>query len=469
MRSARLISTCGALFLLLPLCFAGTDKPPSKVKSSDSPPQAATIQAASEPANSGQIVATQREQPPNRSLIHEISVQLAELRVSGLAIRLGMSVAISGNAVVVGDPYGGPQGNEAYVYVEPSGGWGDMTQTAILIPSDADPTLDTFGDSVAISGDTIVVGASQYDGGYSHGSGKIYVYVKPAGGWVGQVTETAQLTASDGILADALGTSVSISGNTIVGGAPGTQPYTSPGSAYVFVEPPSGWKTSTETAKLTTTDGQVGDQFGTSVSISGNTAVGGAPTHGAGTAYVFVEPSGGWVTGTQTAELTSAGNISGGLMGSSVSIYGTTIVAGAPYATVGANQYQGAAFILVEPPGGWRDMIQSATLVAPDGHAQDSFGSSVAISGERVAVGAPYYSRGYLILGIPAFWNEGAVYSFSKASSTWSDVSVAEMHGAASRYYDMLGTAVAATDRYVVAGAPYFGRFLGTTYIFGLQ
>ena len=124
------------------------------------------------------------------------------------------------------------------------------------------------------------------------------------------MTQTAKLTASDGQPGDRFGDSVAISGNIIVVVAFAAN--SGQGRAYIFVEPPNGWTNMTETAQLTASDGQPNDQFGTSVAISGRTVAVGAPYHSVesnpaqGASYVFVQPAGGWTNMTQTAKLTAA-------------------------------------------------------------------------------------------------------------------------------------------------------------------
>src|SRR5579863_4019033 len=108
-----------------------------------------------------------------------------------------------------------------------------------------------------------------------------------------RITQLAELTASDGATLDSLGSSVAISGNTIVAGALGNNSNT--GAVYVFVEPTTGWTNMTQTAKLTASDGQSRDDLGWSVAISGNVVAAGAPGGATGAVYVFVEPAGGWV------------------------------------------------------------------------------------------------------------------------------------------------------------------------------
>jgi hypothetical protein len=148
-------------------------------------------------------------------------------------------------------------------------------------------------------------------------------------------------------------------------------------AGYVFKEPSTGWTDMTQTAKLTASDGVVGDV----VSISGDTVVVGGG--GAAAAYVFAEPASGWSGNmTQTAELT-APDVFG-----SVSIVDNMVVVGAPGASVGGTNRQGAAYVYTEPTSGWRNMTQTAKLTPSDGAASDYFGSAVSIDGNNVLVGA---------------------------------------------------------------------------------
>ena len=166
-----------------------------------------------------------------------------------------------------------------------------MTQTAKLLASDG-AYGDFLGFSVSISGDEIVVGAA-YDDDIGIDFGSAYVFQKPVGGWV-NMTQTAKLTASDGAASDLFGFSVSISGDVaVVGAITDDAPLSDSGSAYVFERPLGGWVSMTQTAKLTASDGAAGDQFGVSVSISGDVAVVGAFLHDdngleSGSAYMFV-------------------------------------------------------------------------------------------------------------------------------------------------------------------------------------
>jgi hypothetical protein len=307
---------------------------------------------------------------------------------------LGRSVAISGDTIVAGAP-GTPEGSQdgdVYVFVEPAGGWANGVQTAILTASDRGFGQE-LGTSVAIDGDTIVAGAPNRWGNLSSNPapGAAYVFVKPAGGWTNG-TETAKLTTSDGVVGDDVGYGVAISGNTIVAGAMNAKVsgHSGQGAAYVFVKPAGGWATGTQTAKLTASDGAAADLLGAAVAISGDTIVGGAPDAGhvpghagAGAAYVFVKPTGGWATGTQTAKLTASDAANSAYLGSSVGISGGTIVVGAP-------RYQDtAAYVFVEPVGGWANTTEVGKLTPSDGAGTNNdFGISAAIAGDTIVVGA---------------------------------------------------------------------------------
>ena len=176
---------------------------------------------------------------------------------------LGTCVSISGNVVVAGAR---PWASTAYVFVMPPTGWRSMLPTAKLTSSvpRKSPVV-----SVAIDGNTVVTGAPTVVVGSNTSQGEAYVYVKPTAGWA-NMTQTAVLTASNGSAHDYLGSSAAIVGNTVVVGAPagGNSGNTSPGAAYMFVRPTSGWANMTETAKVSAANGRPNDRFGWSVAMS---------------------------------------------------------------------------------------------------------------------------------------------------------------------------------------------------------
>lgn len=159
------------------------------------------------------------------------------------------------------------------------------SEQAKLTASDA-AAGDWFGYSVAVSGDTAVVGANGDDDGGS-ASDSAYVFVRSGMSW----NEQTKLTASDPAIGDNFGTSVALSGHTAVVGAPfDDDGITNSGSAYVFVRSGTSWS---EQAKLIAGDADAGDNFGRSVAVSDDTAVVGAYQDddggsNSGSAYVFL-------------------------------------------------------------------------------------------------------------------------------------------------------------------------------------
>ncbi len=384
--------------------------------------------------------------------------QIAKLTASDGAAddEFGWGVSINGNTVVVGAPnatVGGNSGQGAvYVFTEPGSGWANMTQTAKLTTSDG-AANNWFGLSVSISGNTVVAGADyDYAVGTNDYQVAAYVFTEPNSGWA-NMTQTAKLTASDGAsqnpwgVGSFSGPSVSISGNTVVVGAPSATvgSNSEQGAAYVFTEPGSGWENMTQTAKLTASDGAADDLFGWGVSISGNTVVVGADNatvggnSGQGAAYVFTEPGSGWANMTQTAKLTASDGAVYDEFGSMVSMSGNTVVVGAWYVTVGGNNGQGAAYVFTEPGSGWANMTQTAKLTASDGAAKNYFGGWVQIIGNTVVVGAEGATIG-------TNSEQGAVYVFgTSATPTVTSVSPASGPATGGTTVTIIGTGFTGT------------------------
>jgi hypothetical protein len=312
-----------------------------------------------------------------------------------------IAISADGNTVAVGDPGAANHSNSAagavYIFVKPAGGWVDMTQTATLTPSAAYFDL-ALGNSISISGNTIVAGAYSPHRG---NMGAAYVFEKPIGGWK-DGHETAKLTPSDGIERDYFGQTVSISGKTIVVGAPGID--NTQGAAYVFVEPQGGWTNMTETTKLVASDGEPGDFLGF-VAINGNLIVASAPHYyhqakpGAG--YVFSGSGSIW---NQIAELTPSDWVSGDSFGVSLVSSGNTVVLNERMQN---SPYLSAAYVFVEPQGGWVSMTETAELTA-----------SLPV-GEIFSAGA-ISPNGNTILASTATLNRsGIVYAFDRPKTGW--------------------------------------------------
>ena len=337
--------------------------------------------------------------------------------------KFGYAVAVDGDIAVIGayqDDDNGADSGAVYVFSRVEGVW---TQAAKLTAFDGE-AYDNFGISVAVDGDTktVVVGAPGNDGAGAD-SGAVYVFVKPTGGWVTS-TEMAKLTASDSAALDYFGYSVAVDGDTVLVGAylddDEENDSEDSGSAYVFTKPNSsgGWADwdpmeDTETAKLTASDGADDDWFGVSVALDGNTAVIGASGDDdkgidSGSVYVFVKPSGAWAGGNETDKLTADDGEAQDNFGYSVAVDVDTVeVSGAEVevATVVVGAYQhdpidplsdpdsplylldaGAAYVFTRDSGGVWDGGEK--LTADDGDALDYFGYSVAVDVDTVVVGA---------------------------------------------------------------------------------
>jgi hypothetical protein len=357
----------------------------------------------------------------------------------------GTSVAISGDTAIVGayrDDVGAnvDQGS-AYVFIRTGSTW---TQQAQLTAAGG-AADDWFGFSVAISGDTAIVGAYSDDVGANVNQGSAYVFVRTGSTW----TQQAQLTAADGAAFDFFGVCVAISGDTAIVGAiyDDVGANASQGSAYVFVRAGSTW---TQQTQLTAAGGAADDYFGGSVVVSGNTAIVGAARDDVGanvdqgSACVFVRNGSTW---TQQAQLTAADGAANDDFGGSVAISGETAIVGADSDDVGVNVGQGSACVFVRTGSTWS---QQAQLTAADGAAFDFFGVCVAISGDTALVGASVDMVG-------ANFSQGSAYVFTRAGSTWTQQAQLTAAGGAARDYFGVGVAISGDTAIVGANSDDVG------------
>jgi hypothetical protein len=407
----------------------------------------------------GQLLVRVDDNDAHYPVVIDPLVQLAELTNTnpGFEDDFGYSVAISGNTIVVGDTNVVINGNTAqgaaYVFVKPTSGWANMTQTAELTASDGSANA-LFGNAVAIDGDTIVVGADNATVNGQPNSGEAYIFLKPASGWA-DATETATLLAAKSTCLGGcdFGSAVGISGSNVVVGAlyATVDSMKEAGAAYVFVKPTDGWKNMTQTAELTANPTSSFALFGVSVAISGNTVVAGAEYQSVvgykfGGVYVFVEPASGWTDMTQTADLKASNKAQSSFLGRCVAIQGNTIVASAS----GGGQKNGTLYVYVEPEGGWITSSETAQLKAAGDTAQ--FGNSLAMSGDMIAT---------------ASFGGGPVYVFVKPKSGWVTTSKANFTVSAGEISDYFGYSIGASDGTVVAGAPSLPDGPGAAYVFG--
>ena len=292
----------------------------------------------------------------------------------------GHSVGVDGDTVVIGaamDEAVAFFGGSAYVMVRDGAGWVEQAKLTSAFTT----MSDRYGWAVDVSGDTAVVTAIFGDGAASV-SGCAVIFERSGGIW----TETQLIAPADGATSDWFGRSVAIEGDTLVIGAPQDDDLgAESGSAYVFRKIAGAW---TQVAKLTASDGGASDNFGQGIALSGDTIVVGAPYEDAvignsGAAYVFVNAGGVWA---EQAKLKAFDAGSSDNLGYAVAVSGDTVLAGAFRAPIqGTLTDAGAAYIFQRTGGSWAagDKLQPAAI-----SADDNFGWEVALDGHRAVVSA---------------------------------------------------------------------------------
>jgi hypothetical protein len=284
----------------------------------------------------------------------------------------GRSVSVWSEFVVVGAP-GADELGAAYVFRRDGGTWPAEQK---LTASDAS-LFSGFGGAVVVSGDVLAVGASNANSSVAE-SGAVYVFGYDGDAW----SEDQKLWASDAAVSDLFGISVAIDGEwLLVGASRDDDNAEESGSAYVFRRNGLTWE---EHQKLTAFDGAETDQFGGSVALSGDVAVVGASQNddpvGAGAAYVFRWNGSTW---DLEQKLTALDGDLGHDFGVSVSLEGATILVGAGLGD-GVAADTGAAYLFQHDGASWIE----EKLQASDGGAFDRFGQSVALTGDTFLVGA---------------------------------------------------------------------------------
>jgi hypothetical protein len=386
--------------------------------------------------------------------------QLAQLTGSDsvLGSQFGYSVAVSsdGNTIVVGaySYYDGSEKDAAYVFVKPSTGWANATETAELTPSDDEPG-NPFGISVAISGDTIFVGSkvSTLVTDFTYTYGAVYVYTEPSTGWA-NMTETAKLTVNPSCDCS-IGELIAAGGNSLVSSAVSASTGY-PAGMFVWNKPTAGWSKEAAAASLVMSDNNVAIES-VAMSTTGNTIALGSGS----IVYVYAKPSGGWSGKAinQTAELiTSDGNPGDGL-GSDVALTDTTVAAGAP----GRNDDQGAIYVYEKPSGGWGNAEENAQLSSADG---PYLGWSVGIVGNTIVAGSPFAN-------VNGNYQGGAIFLYNKPANGWKTTSqyAQELSASDGNEGAELGSTLAFGGTTIVAGAPNMtigsNTLQGSAYVFG--
>jgi hypothetical protein len=289
----------------------------------------------------------------------------------GFAPYFGVEVAVSGDTALVSAPHDSDRGywaGAAYVFVRTGSTW---SQQQKLAPQDL-AAGDAFGASVAVEGNTALVGASGCDTGPAVDSGCAYVFTRSSGTW--SEAQKLRMAAASGD--EYFGATVALSGDQALVGAPycrGSVP--DPGCAVAFSRVGSAW---TETATLVPPSPAAGARYGSSLSLSGSVAVlGGLGYPSPAPVHVFRVSAG---TATYEAALSSPAERTD--FGWSLAVSGTTLLVGAP-----ALDNVGAAFVFTPVSGAW---TEEARLDDRAGTSHgDRFGAAVAVAGDTLAVGSP--------------------------------------------------------------------------------
>jgi len=367
--------------------------------------------------------------------------------------RFGTSVALDGETVLVGAPTHSGHGSfagGAYVFTRSGGSWSEQQE---LLPAGLSPD-DYFGWSVALEGDNAVAGAI-----FDDDEGAAYVFVRSGAVW----SQQQRLSDTGGMPDDEFGWSVAISGNTVVvgsfyddhvGGADA-------GSTFVFIRVGTVWS---QQQKLGEAVAATGDFFGYSVAVTGDDLVAGVPLadHDGGTdsgsAVPYERTGGSWTALSTVRALASFAGMGTTYSGqSSASISDGVLVVGTHKDDISGMVWAGAAYVFLGSGSIWG---QHARLIEPVPATSNEFGRSVATTGDTIVVGAPgdAHSGGTDV---------GSTYVFARSGAVW-DLQ-AQLRAADAGDNDGFGTAVAISADTIVVGAPYedgLGSNRGAAYVF---
>lgn len=313
---------------------------------------------------------------------------------------LGMAVDIDGYYAVVGaqneNDGSTPNAGAAHVFVYDVGtqAW---TVSAKLVASSRN-SADSFGSDVAISGDTIAIGAPGVNG-----IGEVVTFERSGASW----SRDASIVPTDVFPNDGFGNAVALDGNTMVVGCKSQN--SGAGAAYIYTRSSatSAW-TQEQKITLSGADASSYDELGARVAISGDTVAivsRRISTSDFGAVFVYTRASGSWSQQALITPPTGAAEFA-----DSMALYGDLLVAGAPDTDLTSGNAEGAAYVFQrDSSGNWNQLVR---LEAHDGTSADTqsnaaFGSAVGIHGNTVIVGAKGYSS-----------NQGRAYIYQDASVT---------------------------------------------------
>lgn len=380
----------------------------------------------------------------------EAFINRQQLVAGGGSDVAGFSVSIDGQIALVGAQtafVGAIRTGAVFVFeFDPGTGIWLLADT---LSADDGANIDLFGTSVALAGNTAVVGAPGAMVDADADQGAAYVFIRNA--TTGQWSQQDKLVADDGAANDAFGVSVDVDGDLAVVGTEVAMigGNAAQGAGYAFNRNPATGIWAQED-KLIAPDGVAQDRFGFSVGLSGQLAAISAynvegPTQNQAQGAVYVFQRGGAGLWNFQAKLFAFDGIPSDNLGlgfPGVAIDGDIILAGAP----DHMNLRGAAYTFVRSPvtGLWSSQDK---LIASDGVSPDMFGQSVALSGGTALIGAPFVAG-------PNF-RQGAAYFFTlQASGNWLQRQqlLSGMDGEAN---DNLGRSVAISQTNALAGAPF--------------
>ncbi len=422
----------------------------------------------------------------SRQIVAQL-VQQGYLKASntGAGDWFGYSIALTGDTLAVGAPSEDSASGAVYVFTRTDGAW---SQQAYLKASNAEAD-DVFGVSVALTGDTLAVGAPGEDSAAigvdddetdnsAVDSGAVYVFTRTNGIWSRQ----AYLKASNTEANDEFGWSLALTGDTLAVGAPGED--SASGAVYVFTRTGSDWS---QQAYVKASNTEANDGFGESVALTGNTLAVGATGEASvatgvdgdetdnsavesGAVYVFTRMGSDW---TQQAYVKASNAEASDWFGYSVALAGDTLAVGALFeasAATGINGNQtsnsapasGAAYVFTLTNGVWS---QQAYVKASNPGGFDLFGSSIALTGNTLAVGAFEETSADGNQTNNSAPESGAAYVFTRTGNVWSQQAYVKASNPGS--FDLFGSSIALTENTLAVGA--FGEASVATGVNGHQ
>lgn len=413
---------------------------------------------------------------------NQVIKSIASIRGSGA--NYGGSVSVNGNYAVIGalseaTDAGGSnsltRAGAAYVLQNINGNWVEVKK---LVAPDR-RVDDFFGNSVSISGDNIIIGASNQDYNEANvnllnNAGAAYIFNRNQGG-TDNWGFVKKLVSLDRAVDDFFGHSVSIDGDNIVVGAyaedenqAGTNTIMFTGSAYIFNKNEGGVNNWGQVRKIVASDRSALDQFGISVSISGNVVAVGAfqededaagtnTLSNAGSVYVFYKDQGGVNNWGQLKKVVSNDRGAGDFLGISVSLSGSSLAVGAfqeDHDAQGGAAFSnsGSAYVFEKDLGGVDNWGQAAKVVGTERAASDFFGRSVSISGNTLLIGA--LNEDEDVDGLNTEVNAGAAYIYSRNQggvNSWGNIRKITASDRGTN--DFFGLSVATDGNNLVVGA----------------